>query len=460
MIDSSATLMRPRGLVAIVGAGFSGLMAALHLLRVPDGPRVMLIDRRTPFGTGAAYSTVNSDHVLNVRAGNMSAWPDQPGHFVEWLARETGSPLREDMFATRGQYGRYLQGLLTVQVETAAAGRLVVVADEVSDAVSEPDGGWRIELGVGRRHRVDAIILAMGNPPPAPPPYVGADLIASGRYVGDPWSWTPVAMHDDQQAPCLLIGTGLTTIDVALACARAEPDRPLIALSRRGLVPRSHEGPPPRSLPTPPAALSPAQLSQWLRQTAEQIGWRAAVDSVRPTTQAIWNSWSHGQRAGFLRHGRAYWDVHRHRLSPRIAGRVGSMIDSGQLTVAAGRIRSLQASGDAIICRWSARGETAIHEISVSRVVNCTGPSGGQAVLNEPLLLRMKDRGDIRADALGFGIDADIDGRLVGHDGSPRPGLFGLGPVTRGALWEIIAVPDIRVQAPKVAARALAALRG
>lgn len=77
---------------------------------MPSGPKVMPIDRRTPFATGVAYSTGNSDHVLNVRAGDMSAWPDQPGHFVEWLARETSPPLREDMFATRGQYGQYSQG--------------------------------------------------------------------------------------------------------------------------------------------------------------------------------------------------------------------------------------------------------------------------------------------------------------------------------------------------------------
>jgi uncharacterized NAD(P)/FAD-binding protein YdhS len=458
MIDAPATQTGPHGVVAIVGAGFSGVMAALHLLRMSSGPKVMLIDRRTPFGRGAAYSTGSSDHVLNVRAGNMSAWPDQPGHFVAWLAREMGTPLREDMFATRGQYGRYLQGLLTAQVETAAAGRLVVIADEVSDAVRDADGGWSIELGVGRRHRVDAIILALGNPPPAPPPYVDPELTVLRRYVGDPWSWTPIARDDDRHAPSLLIGTGLTMVDVALACERAEPDRPLIALSRRGLLPLSHEGPPPRSLQAPPPALSPARMSQWLRQAADQIGWRAAVDSVRPTTQAIWDRWSHAQRASFLRHGRAYWDIHRHRLSPAIAERVSTMIDSGQLTVAAGRIRSLKTCDDGVICRWTPRGESRIREISVSRVVNCTGPSGGLGALSEPLLVRMKDRGDIRADALGLGIDADADGRLIGRDGAPRPGLFGLGPVTRGALWEIIAVPDIRVQAPKVAARAIAGL--
>jgi uncharacterized NAD(P)/FAD-binding protein YdhS len=55
--------------------------------------------------------------------------------------------------------------------------------------------------------------------------------------------------------------------------------------------------------------------------------------------------------------------------------------------------------------------------------------------------------------------------QMVGTPGERRGDGFNTvdicraGPVTRGALWKIIAVPDIRVQAPKVADRAVAVLR-
>ena len=43
--------------------------------------------------------------------------------------------------------------------------------------------------------------------------------------------------------------------------------------------------------------------------------------------------------------------------------------------------------------------------------------------------------------------------RVVADDGAPNDRLFALGPMTRGAFWEIVAVPDIRTQAWTLARR-------
>jgi hypothetical protein len=56
-----------------------------------------------------------------------------------------------------------------------------------------------------------------------------------------------------------------------------------------------------------------------------------------------------------------------------------------------------------------------------------------------------------RADALGLGFDVDAESRVIGADGAPSPALFAVGPLTKGALWEIVAVPDIRQQVRDVA---------
>lgn len=447
--------MRPpdrRPTVAIIGAGFSGVMTALHLLERPDGPRVMLFDRRTPFARGVAYATGNPDHVLNVRAGNMSAWPDRPDHFMRWLAAARGTAPDAATFATRGEYGRYLQEVLAkVAGSASAAGRLVVAPDEIVGAVRQGDG-WNIELGVGRRHQVDALALALGNPPPATPEAVDPDLISSGLYVCDPWSWNGQPPDSRADLPILIIGSGLTMVDVALACARAFRGHDVVALSRRGLRPNAHEGPPPKDLPSPPPGLSPARLSRWLRGAARERGWRAAVDSLRPSTQSVWGGWTHDERRRFLRHARPYWDVHRHRLAPAIAERVQVLTHSGQLTVRAGRIRRLTVVDGAVLCRWTPRGAHQDCEQAFSQVIACTGPTTDVAALRDPLLVSLREQGHIRADALRLGLDSTIEGRLIGADGTHTPRLFGLGPITRGALWEIVAVPDIRQQAPVVAA--------
>src|SRR4051794_32635305 len=89
--------------VAVIGGGFSGLLTALHLLQGDPQVCVRLVERAPRFGRGRAYAAGPADHLLNVRAANMSAFPDRPGHFVEWLAAaaEAAGP---DAFVSRARY--------------------------------------------------------------------------------------------------------------------------------------------------------------------------------------------------------------------------------------------------------------------------------------------------------------------------------------------------------------------
>jgi uncharacterized NAD(P)/FAD-binding protein YdhS len=107
---------------------------------------------------------------------------------------------------------------------------------------------------------------------------------------------------------------------------------------------------------------------------------------------------------------------------------------------------------------WRPRGEIDTWRLEVDLVVNCTGPSVDVERSTEPLIAALAGRGLIRADPLRLGLDIDAGHRVIHADGSPQATLFAVGPITRGALWEINAVPDIRVQAAQVAAAVLAAL--
>jgi uncharacterized NAD(P)/FAD-binding protein YdhS len=72
--------------IAIVGGGASGALMTAHLLRFADDAiRLTLIEPRAKIGRGIAYATENESHRLNVRASNMSAFPDDPDHFWRWL---------------------------------------------------------------------------------------------------------------------------------------------------------------------------------------------------------------------------------------------------------------------------------------------------------------------------------------------------------------------------------------
>ncbi|MBI1682799.1 FAD/NAD(P)-binding protein [Caulobacter hibisci] len=443
--------------IAVVGAGFSGVMTALHLLRDGGAARVILLEWRSPVGLGAAYATHNPSHRLNVRAGNMSAWPDRPGDFTAWM-RGQGLDVGPGDFATRGDYGRYLQGLLAEAASgPEAAGRLVIAPDEVVGL--EPGGdGWRLTTAMGRPIPANAVVLALGNPPPCRPAGVDDALAASPAYVADPWRWDPKALPP---GPVLLLGTGLTMVDVALSLEDALPGRPIIALSRRGLTPREHEGEPPEHPPAAPSSdLSPLGAAAWLRRTAGVHGWRTAVDALRPATQDLWRGWSVARKQAFLRHARPFWDVHRHRLSPEVAARLANLRQASRLKVAAGKIVRLDEGADGRVeGAWRPRGEMDAQPFTVRAVINATGPTGDVARSREPLVLDLIRRGLARPDPLRLGLDVDVDNRLVDVAGAAAASLFAVGPATRGAWWEINAVPDIRGQAARVAKAALAAVR-
>ena len=75
--------------VVIIGGGASGVLMAAHLLRAPQGQaQVTIIEGRPMLGCGIAYSTSDPDHLLNTHASSMSAFPDRPDHFRDWLAAE------------------------------------------------------------------------------------------------------------------------------------------------------------------------------------------------------------------------------------------------------------------------------------------------------------------------------------------------------------------------------------
>ena len=435
--------------VAVVGAGFSGVMTALNILRASPDAKVVLFEKRVPVGLGAAYATHNPGHRLNVRAGNMSAWPDDPGHFVRWL-RARSFALGPADFATREDYGRYLQSLVAEVAEgQSAAGRLVITPDEVVGIAPSGDG-WRLQCAMGRNVDAHAVVLALGNPPPARPSGVDGAFASTSAYIADPWRWDAEALP---KGPVLLIGTGLTMVDVALSLNQAQPGRSMLALSRRGLAPLEHDGAPSTSLPPPPPVdLSPLEMFGWLKRTAGAAGWRTAIDATRRVTQAVWRGWSVSQKQAFLRHARPFWDIHRHRLAPLVAQRIASMRDAGQLALAAGKIVSLSAEADGFaLCRWRARGRFNRYVYRAAAVINCTGPTGDVLSSTDRLVRDLVRRGLARPDPLRLGFDVDDQSRLRDVSGAASPTLVVVGPASRGGAWEMTAVPDIRGQAASVA---------
>lgn len=432
--------------IIIIGGGFSGTLLAINLLR-HGSQMVTLVERRHDrLGRGLAFGAAQADHVLNVRAANMSAFPDDPGHFVAWLAaRGMGA---EGSFATRRDYGDYLWSLLD-DMRCSAPGRLIIVADEAVDLNCDA-GGVQLLLASGRSIAADVATIAPGNlPPHRLPPFAH---LAPPFYINDPWS-QDLAEGLGRQAQVLMLGTGLTAVDSILSLINKGFEGSIIATSRRGLAPHAHAPAPPFTPQQERPGGTLSQLLQQLRRRSTQVGWRNAVDELRPFTQDMWRAASLPDRKRFLRHLRPYWDVHRHRIAPSVAQRLDALRGAGRLLVVPAKVVAAAPANDGLDVTIRRRGADHPEILRVARVINCTGPLGDLRRADDRLLSRLTERGLIRADTLAIGIDVDRQGRALSRDGTAQERLFVAGPMTRGAHWEIVAVPDIRRQVWTLARR-------
>lgn len=437
--------------VAIIGAGFSGTLLAIHLLRqARPGTQIHLIERSSRFATGLAYGTAHAGHVLNVPAGRMGAFPDRPDDFLSWL-RVQPDALADGMacdtaFVPRQLYGKYLRSLLVAASLEAGPADLRLVNDE---AIGADDTGDAIVLTLasGRSLRVDAAILAMGNFS-APAACMGLD--GSSLWRASPWQDGALS-GIDPASRVLLIGTGLTMVDAAIALLDGGHAGPIHAVSRRGLLPRVHAAPAPHGAPVQPYPIRLAALMRLLRhQAAEAMAegrpWQGVIDAVRPLTQELWQAMSLADKRRFLRHVRCWWDIFRHRMAPAVAARIEAACASGQLRITAGRIIHCETDGDRMDVLVRLRAAREPVPLRVARAITCTGLTTDITRVADPLLRTLHSQGLVRPDPLSLGLDVVSSCAVVGRAGGVSGRLYAVGPMTKGVFWEIIAVPDIRRQ--------------
>lgn len=433
--DGADTIRR----VAIIGGGFSGAMLAARLAE--RGVASALIDRSGSFGPGLAYSTGVEAHVLNVRANRMSAIEGRPDDFVRWL--EANHPDRADPegFAPRWLYGLYVRDRL----ERTEADRPGLIDRVTGEAVAMEETGVR--LADGRTIRAGAVVLATGNPAPRT-----VAQSKAGRVIDDPWAagaLERIGPDDD----ILILGTGLTMVDVVLALEARGWRGGAIALSRRGRTPHAHGARHDAPVAATPA-LTCGPLARRLaegRRLATANGWRGVMEGLRPLTADLWAQADTATRARFLRHLRPWWDVHRHRIAEPVAGELDRLTAAGRLTVVAGRVRGMVEGGDGVSLDWRPRDGTTRPPLTGRWLIDCTGP--GHDAANNPLTRSLLEAGRARMDPSGLGLEVDTEGRVRVADGTPDERLYVLGPPARAAFWETVAVPDIRRRIEAMAAR-------
>ena len=446
---------------AIVGSGFSGVCAARHLLRhAAPGSAITLFNSSGPLARGLAYGTASDCHVLNVPAARMSMEAEDPQHFLRWLHSRGHAHAQQD-FVSRRLYGDYLYASLMAAAAERPDIALQWVASRVVDIAPAADG-FVVQSGSAAQTpstAFDRVLLALGHFAPQPPLPELAELPGS-QYVNDPWAPEATAGLD-RHDPVLLVGTGLTMLDLLLSLRQRGHEGPVLALSRRGLLPQGHRS---NELPPPQVAVEPtllqadasllARLRAFRRMSRAAGDWRDAWGSFRPHTAQAWRQLPPQARAQFLRHLQPYWDVHRHRAAPEAIGALRDLVERGQLQMEAGRLLTVSSGSSGLEVHWRRRGEQAVQRLQVARLINCTGPTSRISARTSPLMAALQAQGRLAPCPLGLGLLVDEQYRLLDAQGRGQPGLHYLGPLLKAQHWEATAVPELREHAQR-AARAL-----
>ena len=453
--------------VAIIGAGFCGTMVAVHLLRssLPQ-PTIALIDRNNSFGRGVAYGTTDPLHLLNVPAGKMGAFPDDPEHFWKWLQAQPETLDRQGLkgidpgsFIPRMVYGDYLETLL--RDAEKATGRLTRFKEEALDVIPLSDGAFQIMLASGYRIEAEKVVLALGNFPPSDPLLRERRFHTSHFYLHTPW--TPATCELlSKPGDILILGSGLTALDLLLSLMRTKEEGMIHILSRRGLFPHPHKACPAypsflqaNRLPTTARSLLREVRCEVAHAMEQGIDWRAVVDSLRPFNQALWQGFNLAERRRFMRHVRSYWEPHRHRAAPETLAVKETLESQGKLQCHRGRLTQIAENTEGLHVTFQPLRAKSPEELDVHYVINCTGPECNYHKLKDPLIVQLLVRGLIYPDPLSLGVDVGTDGIIHNVRGERVRNLHTLGSPQKGRLFETTAVPELCVQAKQLAQQIL-----
>lgn len=441
----------PRKSIVVVGGGAAGVILAAQLMkRGGDGFRVTVVEKHDEVGKGLAYSTRLPDHRLNVTIERMSAYADDPLHFSRWLKAEHPD-VRADsqFFAERSEYGRYLSQLFAdLLVSEARSGRLRRVHGECLH-IQPAGSGLDVQLSDGTSLAAHVVILATGHAPD------GFDEIPFAMRVG-----SPEDLPLDPKSRVVILGSGLSMIDAWISLRHRGHVGEILAISRRGLLPLPHaakRNPIRLDVADIPLGTELSYFVRWFAELIEQTeqaggDWRDVIDGIRPFNQQIWRDWPATAKRRFLEHTKAWWDIHRHRIPADIYAQADKALDAGDLKLLAAKVAGGKKLDDGTIeLSLRRRGATSVDAIRCSRVYDCSGFTKDISRTGTEPLRSLFRHGLVRTDPLRIGLDVSTDCAVVDAAGRPSTKLFAAGPLTRGTFFEIDAVPEIRLQAARLA---------
>lgn len=442
--------------IVIIGAGISGTMLAMNLLKQKCSKQIniKLIDRRSKKYLGPAYST-NEDYLLNVPAELMGAFSKDPEHFLKWtlwkkIKAEKGDYLPRKLF--REYVKEMFENALEEKDNKVTFQRILGEAVDVKSK----DDNLMVFMKDGSSFNADKVILALGNAPPRAPDLKNLLFLEDKRYISNPWD-PHIFNKLSPDNKILFIGTGQTTVDLAAGLYKKNHRGKMISISRRGVFPLSQKKVEPYpsfydELRNESYFPSIFKIVRKHFRNAEKMGLdpRAVIDSLRPHTKTIWMTMPPEEKKRFLRHAFRYWEIIRSRIPPVSGGIIKKLLSSGGMEVITGRITEIIPSEDTMNIIYTERGKLDKKSLNADIVINCIGPCQDYEQIDQPLIKNLLNKRLIQCDPVHLGINALPGGQVIKENGTPSDNFFTIGLPLKGIVWESLAVPEIRLEAEEL----------
>ncbi|MEQ1754468.1 MAG: FAD/NAD(P)-binding protein [Micropepsaceae bacterium] len=466
--------------IAIIGGGLSGASAAVQLVRKSPVPlEIIVVEPRDQIGPGLAYSNANPGFRLNSHAGFHSIDVADPGHLIRWCEVNR---LREadpkavapngQLFIRRSDYGRYLSETVDAHSRWQPTGSTISHRQSTVSEIHASTDAITLELQGGHTIEADQVILATGNPPPRLPSFLAGNLAGCDRVWANPLD----ANGLNGIAPewrVLVVGAGLTALDVVASLLTHGHKGGVVAVSRRGLRPRPQppnifappaqasgpvilpldllNGPLPTYVSNDPAEPSALRWMQGLREhvralEAEGQSWHAAFDAFAVTVSRCWPLLPLGEQLRFLRRLRPWYDAHRFRSPPMTDAVVHEAEKRGQVAYRSATPRSVSTNTNGTLQVTLASKQGSVGTETFDAIVNCSGLEAGATVEGNPLLRSLARRGVLVQHPTGLGFVVDKDCRAVSADGLSSPRIRVIGPSTAGVFGDPLGVIFISAQ--------------
>lgn len=446
--------------LVVIGGGFTGAVVAMNAVRATDQAlMITVIEPLAVLGRGIAYGTEDPAHRTNVPSDRMNLFRGEPDGATSWLRQHaflvdpTFCDEQGHFYVARAAYGNFVENALDVTLKCARDRVCFEHRRTVVTGIAADGNGWSIATGDDELVKADVAALCVGHSVPALPCSVPAAVKDHPKFIVDPWADQALAAIGEGDS-VLIVGTGLTMADVAVSLIGRGHQGPLTAISRRGLLPRSHG--PFRSdydlfgdRPVPRTALGLLRLVRHrIRQDGEVQGWQSIVDGLRFKLPEVWRALPSGEKRKALHRLLPFWDVHRFRIAPQVNTALQQAQETGQLTVERAGLVGLTREDGGFVAGLKGAGSD-VSERCFDAVVLCTGPE--KDLRRNPLIAGLFASGIARLDETGLGLAVDSDSRIVSRAGQPWLNLWAFGPITRGTFGEMTGAPDIAAYVESVA---------